>query len=89
MPYLARFTRSGHDFFIYGTEVPSFYRSFGRTLCGDPHVGRGRPPQDDEEEENAQDDGEKRGCRGRDWFKKSFPRVQFKHTGETKRFIEI
>ena len=60
MPNLARFTRSGHDFFIYGTEVPPFYRSFDRTLCGDPHVGRRRPPQDDGKEWNTQNDGEKR-----------------------------
>ena len=59
MPYLARFTRSGHDIFIYGTKVPSFYRSFGRTLCGDAHVGHKRPPQHDGEERSARNDKEK------------------------------
>ena len=39
MPYLACFASSGHDIFIYGTKVQSFSRSFGRTLCGDAHVG--------------------------------------------------
>ena len=41
------FLRSGYNFIGY------------RTLCGDAHVGRGRPPQHDGEERSARNDEEK------------------------------